>query len=390
LYYWALWAWRFVFGSSLAAARALSILFTLATLVVLMRLTRHLRFWWAAGLIFAVYGASFQVGPLARDYALAGLLLTLTVMAASGAKSTAGAAAAGALGALTFATHYLALFPVLAILGVYFVSEWRTGRLRAGIPALTFLLFALPVVPIALHATGLRPNQHKGFAGWMMEGAYLFRGLCRQLVSQPHELGLWLGRLALGAAGLILILALFWAISRRLDRSAESLAAWAVIGQLVGMYALFAAAHKTLVSNDSAPRYLSIVAPLIPLLVAGWLSEARGRMQLAAAGAVAVFLGAELLSRDPCYETLDVIRGRIPPGATIVVGMGSDRAGPGVIALQVPSDARICVISSESSCLEELQSAPFFSPSASSSPSAAHERSFLTRCGTCRIIDTDW
>ncbi|MEJ5277613.1 MAG: hypothetical protein WHU94_17130, partial [Thermogemmata sp.] len=62
---------------------------------------------------------------------------------------------------------------------------------------LTFGVCALPVIPAMLRASTLRPTQFIGFNGWLLESVYTFRGLAMQLISQPHQIGLWPGRLAI-------------------------------------------------------------------------------------------------------------------------------------------------------------------------------------------------
>ncbi len=384
LYYAVLWCWRSLFGPSLFAARCLSIILSVATVILLLRLGSLMRYWWLAGLIFGLSGAAFRYGAWARNYAMARFLVTALVMLAFTRKPVT-PVLMGLVGALAFATHYFALFPAVGISLIYAAYEWPRQKLRSLVPMGSFVLFSLPVLPVLLHATGLRPEQYAGFKGWLPEVAYTFRGLCLQLLSQPHQIGLWAGRIAIALTGLLILAALGWALRKSNQSAVAKLCVAAILTQFFGMLMLFAVTNKTLVTHDSAARYLGVAAPLLAVLMALWLTESTSqRLRLAASMALVLLIGVELLSREVCYETLGLAPGSVSPGSLVVVGEGFDRGVPAVIALQSPSDAQICVIRKEDSCAEEAKQGPIFFPSQPGSPTYAAEAAFLARCPACR------
>ncbi len=136
LYFLVLRAWRETVGSGEAAARALSILGSLAAIALLFRAV-HLTSGppaaaWAA-LLFAVSPTQVWIGQQVRGYALlqaVGMAAVLALVRLE-RRPRAGAFAALGLGVLALMlTHYFAIGGALAI-GIYALVRLR-GRARAG------------------------------------------------------------------------------------------------------------------------------------------------------------------------------------------------------------------------------------------------------------------
>jgi hypothetical protein len=147
LYFWATAAWRRVAGSSLVAARMLSVLFSIASLVLVAVIARLAAIPCvpAALLTLGCYGFSYT-GTIARGFALAQMLTVAGVAALLLAERRAGrvlAVAAGmALGAATF-SNYLAAFVACAVMAAFVVASVR----RVGAVARVAPVPGVPPVP---------------------------------------------------------------------------------------------------------------------------------------------------------------------------------------------------------------------------------------------------
>jgi hypothetical protein len=154
LYFWLLRGWRAVVGDGLPALRALSVLCALGALLAWMRAA------WLAGLpplvtgglLVLSYGFSLT-GHVVRGYALAQLLVGLTVLAAVAAWRQPGllrAGLAGLAGGLACLANYLAVFPVGVVLAWMVLATPGWGRrlrvaLVAGLPCMALLGIAASV-----------------------------------------------------------------------------------------------------------------------------------------------------------------------------------------------------------------------------------------------------
>jgi hypothetical protein len=155
LYFWALGAWRWLAGDSMLALRGLSVLFALGAVLAWMAAA------WRAALpplavglaVTLAYGFGYT-GHIARGFALAHLLVAVTVLAALEIRrgvaegrqraAAAWAAVAGVSAGLAAFTNYLAVFPAAAVLAWMVLAapdwnrRWRTA-LIAGLPFLLVL-----------------------------------------------------------------------------------------------------------------------------------------------------------------------------------------------------------------------------------------------------------
>jgi len=137
LFFWSVFLWQRCWGPSLDATRALSLVYSTATIVSLYVFLYVAKFespfiptW-----IYAFSSGSVHFGQEARPYALVILLTTLAAVCAYLATESttpnrwrfgAYSVATGVLCGAAFATHYFALFPVCLILA-WFLANGRPG-----------------------------------------------------------------------------------------------------------------------------------------------------------------------------------------------------------------------------------------------------------------------
>ncbi len=274
LYFWTVWAWRRVVGSSLFASRLLSVLFSLGALALLAAIAKRARYpvWPALLITLGSYGF-VETGIVMRGFALAqclmlaGLLFALRAGLADSPAARAPALGAGLfLGAATF-TNYLTGFTALAA-WVWLLRQQprRALWLLAGfLPFLGGDLFFL------LTQRASRIGQFPPFGWGPMAGA-LVRAAGGALVGGlPLYVPLGLGRVTvvLLLGGLLASLLLLpWARWQAMGhRSPHSLFALASLAPPFGLCAM------GLLSN-SVPveiRYLCFAIPPLALLVAAAL-----------------------------------------------------------------------------------------------------------------------
>jgi len=171
--------WRRLFGFSLETARMFSVSCTLASIIGLYLLLRagraerpHISL-----LVYSLSAVAPCFGSLARNYALATLLIVVAALAAflaakrieQGRVGAALALAAATACGMAFQTNYLSLFPAGVILIWLSARIWRRRRMLALVSP--FLAFAIGSVGWSvLHSQlGARPDQAAGFEGWPAE-----------------------------------------------------------------------------------------------------------------------------------------------------------------------------------------------------------------------------
>jgi hypothetical protein len=179
VYYVLLAFWRRLFGFSIESARMFSVICSLASIVALYLLLRagrterpHI-----SVLVYALSPVAAVFGSLARNYALATLLIVGAALAAflaakrieQGRAGVAFALAAATACGIAFQTNYLALFPAGVILLWLSTCLWRRQRMLA--LASPFLAVAIGSVgwSVLRSQLGARPEQAVGFQGWPLE-----------------------------------------------------------------------------------------------------------------------------------------------------------------------------------------------------------------------------
>jgi hypothetical protein len=192
LYYWVLSFWRQAFGPSLEAARALSLVCSVAVVGLLycFCVVGGVRHPVIPTLTFALTAASIDQAQQARSYSLALLLLGSMALVAlllwkrepkSEMTRALGFAAVALLGNAAFLTNYLTMFSAAVII------VWLALVIQRGRAALLVITAVVSVATVAPWAPALadqlrsRPGQFTGFRGFPLE-------LVHHLLAYAHNL----------------------------------------------------------------------------------------------------------------------------------------------------------------------------------------------------------
>ncbi|MDP9497663.1 MAG: glycosyltransferase family 39 protein [Actinomycetota bacterium] len=348
LYYLLLHGWTIVFGTSDVAVRALSTVFSLATLPLVWRAGRALGgplVGASALLVLAVNPFAVRYATEARMYALVQLLVTaglLAVLRALDRPSLARLAPVGLLSGLLALTHYWALFLLACAAGVLLALARRSpDRRPAALRTLAALVSGgvlflpwLPTFLFQVQRTGTPWAPTPGF----VDAYYTVTGWS----GGGGGLGVVLTLLLLGLGGLALVgrRAHGGIVLRRpVDPVALALLAVSagtlVLGLLAGM----------LLSAGYAARYSSVA--LVPGLLLAALGlralPPRPRAVVLALAAVTGLAGAlpQPLStkRTQAVVTAATLAVRLQPGDTVVYC--PDQLGPAVSRLLPPGTKQV-------------------------------------------------
>lgn len=332
LYFWLVGAWRMLVGGDLLAARALSVLCALGSLLLVgMLACRHgIRPLPAMALTLGSYGFAYT-GGIARGFALA-ILLTLVgaVMVGRQRPLTAGVAFGAACCA-----NYLAVFAVMgSVLGQVrsLRSLIRVGIGIAPFMALTGWFF--------LAQRGSRPDQFPPFDLWAslprlarFMAANVLGGL--PLYAPPPWSGVVAGALAILAAGLAFAVV---PLARR--HPALFVAA---LAPPLGLLALGLVFNNTPIEL----RYLSFSVPFVAILLAGALDRRRPWVLAALLAVQAASLTGLLFGREtgqPARETARAA-GALAAGGVVLLPFGNDGVGiPGAFGIEAPPGLRLLIV----------------------------------------------
>ncbi|MFC7542693.1 hypothetical protein ACFQU2_28935 [Siccirubricoccus deserti] len=363
LYFWLLHGWRAVVGDGLPALRLLSVVCALGALLAWMRAA------WLAGLPPLVTGALLALsygfgltGHVVRGYALAHLLVGLTVLAAVAAWRKPGllrAGLAGLAGGLACLTNYLAVFPVGVVLAWLVLTTPGWGRrlrvaLVAGVPCLALLGMAGSVW-LSQRASAVSQSAEQFDALPLLatlarlaqyEAAILLGGL-------PLYVPAGLPRAALGAALVLLLVAVALAMLWR----------WRGLGPLRWMWLAAALAPPLglLVLGalfGTVPvelRYLVLGAPFFAVLgaatVQAWYREAPRAaawglglvLAVQAAGTLGMVLHPA--TQQPFRAAVAALAPALRPPTLLLVPFGQDGVGiVGSLLRELPPDQPILVL----------------------------------------------
>ena len=264
LYYALAWAWTQLTGTGEWGLRSLSALAGVLTVPVAYLLAAELR-GRRAGLMAA---ALVAFNPMLLWYSQEGRAYSLLVL--FGALSLLWCVRAGRSGGrrdfvwwgvfsgLALATHYFAVFPLLAELAFLL---WRRGRAAlAGLGVLA--LFALALAPLAYHQMSVGHAEwiggfSLGHRLWESAGTFV-TGETADIIGEPERPGLSIFPLAMCAAALALLL---WRGSRDEKRSA-------LLPLAVGVAAIGIPIALALVSpSKDYVLARNLIPALLPLLV---------------------------------------------------------------------------------------------------------------------------
>jgi hypothetical protein len=346
LYFWAVAAWRGLFGTGLFETRALSVLCAIAGLA----LTGIIASGAGAppGLAMLLLGLSYgfvYTGAVARGFAMAiALLLSGTALAwrASARGSAGSAALAGlALGAAAF-TNYLAAFGGAAALFWLLLRHPRRPLWLAG--GLTMALFLPAGAWFFLAQKDSRSGQFAPFhllpaLARLARGAggALFGGLPLYL---PGRAGL-----LAGAALAALLVALAVLVMVRgphvLQRGAFSLLSLMAAATPVGLIALGLLFDNTPIEL----RYLAFSLPFVAVLLAGTLARGPSWLTALVLGVQALAIAGLLLrpeTMQPQARTAALAAAAAGPEGLVLVPFGNDGVGiPGAFIASAPDGLRI-------------------------------------------------
>ncbi len=371
LYFWALGAWRQAAGDGLLGLRLLSVILASGAVAAWMAAA------WRAGLpplavgvaTTLAYGFSYT-GHIARGFALAHLLVAVTVLATvkawrrrnQAAAAMFWAAGAGLAAGLASFTNYLAIFPVAAVLawlvlaGPGWTAPGWTIRFRLALAAgLPFAAIQLGNGFFYIAQAGSRPDQFEPFSLLpallriaQFNAANLFGGLPLYVAD-----GLW--RNAVGGLLVLLPAAAALAIALRWRALGPTRWLWLAgfLAPSAGLLALGAGFGNTPVEL----RYLAFAAPFAAALAAGGAAAWSGAEACPGAGTLAFGLllavqatGTLGMALHPATQqtyrhALATVAPLLGPETLLLVPFGNDGVGiVGSVLREAPAAQPILVL----------------------------------------------
>jgi len=288
LYFWTLALWRVLLGESLEVARALSVLFTVATLALIYRYAKSakVRLAWVPVLVYAVSSVGIRYAYNARPYAMVSFLIVLALILARSKSRWTGACAGACV-----ATHYFAALCIVPLLAVSSAEQWKANRRWVLLTAITFGLFCAPQIVLLRVHIAARPQQYPGFTSLYEESCALLNGAIGG--AMPHSwLSGWGLVLLLGAC--LAVLGAWWAYNKR-----EFLVPLSYAAFLCGFLLLAMTTNKSLTKMPTE-YYLGVGTPFLALLI-GFGASALPR----AMPVLAVLLLAGAFTATPITHTTD-------------------------------------------------------------------------------------
>jgi len=260
LYFWTLALWRVLLGESLEVARALSVLFTVATLALIYRYAESakMRLAWVPVLVYAVSSVGIRYAYNARPYAMVSFLIVLALILARSKSRWTGACAGACV-----ATHYFAALCIVPLLAVSSAEQWKANRRWVLLTAITFGLFCAPQIVLLRVHIAARPQQYPGFTSLYEESCALLNGAIGG--AMPHSwLSGWGLVLLLGAC--LAVLGAWWAYNKR-----EFLVPLSYAAFLCGFLLLAMTTNKSLTKMPTE-YYLGVGTPFLAL---DWIRRQR-------------------------------------------------------------------------------------------------------------------
>ncbi len=374
LYYWGLSQWRKLFGDSIEAARAFSMPFSLATVLLVYLLARAARMKHplVPTLFFGLTMGSVHFAHEARNYSMSCFFVTLGALLAYAGSQTpvtprgravGYASALGVSCGLAFYTHYLTLFPIGVILLWFLLFRWRASRVLAILPAV------LAAVPLAAGLLVSRAAEHRPGAGG--------GSLSRQLVSlaEAHLMvlftGIYIGFIRTVLVWVLLIALLVFGIwqLRRVPRGMDGKLVLLLAGLAAAPFAGVLLLHLWYGRYFYEPRYTVLAGPALAIFIS------YGLLQLVA---VKRRLGLCLLTALPLLQLTGInwtyekppsylggsemrtfaatVRARTPASQVVAIGAGAGRGVPGTVVYELDPSTMMLVFD-EKTDLEGLASA---------------------------------
>ena len=357
-YFLALTAWRQWLGFSLETARGLSLLFSVMSVVLLYTILRIVEFEHPLGatVFYALSTGAVHHGHEARPYAMAEMLLLVSCLAGvwlwrrspmGRGPALAGSIVMAASSGAAFATNYLVIFPLGALMVWFVWALWPRDRaLGVGGPLFTAIAVG-GVLPTLREQLGAGHHHFSGFVGLLGEAREM-------IMMNAQETGIALSQagsgtpetratLSVGAAfvaitGLIW-LSVFWIRRQGWQGNREfwSLTMALAAAPTAGLILLDMVLDKRL----HEARYLSLGVPALAILLSyGVLRAAKSRQRwglLLFAGLLAIQLarvnwGFERCVRDQTGSItrglVNIIEGVETPAQLVAIAGGFGQGDP--------------------------------------------------------------
>jgi hypothetical protein len=321
----------------LEIARGLSVCFTLGTIWLIYRYAVELEFEWPAApaAIYALSAIGLRYAYNARPYAMASLLIVLTMWAAQKSSRWTGICAAACV-----ATHYFTGLFVVPLLVFEGIRQWKLDRRWVGLTWGSFVLGCLPLVPLLKAHFTARPQQYPGFGNFAAEVWALLKGTVAGVMPSswlPH----W-GFAVLVGATLVVLGCRYFVRQEK----------WVVLAT----YFSFLCAFLTLaiVTNKSIAKmpveyYLGLACPLVALLTGAGLPAADHRLRsVFAVLFVAGSLTPVSMTKATDYRAMTDQIHEDCPNCPILVGKGYAGAVPACLLYESRGSRVVLIDESDS------------------------------------------
>ena len=378
LYFLALTLWRQGLGFSLEISRWLSLLFSLASVVLFYLLVRvgGLEHPVGATLFYALATGAVHHGHEARPYAMAEALILLSCLAAIGSwressrrhgKALFGSILMAVSAGAAFAIDYLSLFSLGVLLIWFLWAVWPRDRQVSVVGPALAIVACSPVLPMLRVQLGSRGHQFSGSVGPFAEAAAMIRMNAQEVGialsgsgSISQELQETLSTVvALAGIAALVVLSRVWIRRQRREGAREF---WVLIVALavaptLGVVLMDLALDKRL----HEARYLAFAVPALAVLLShGVLSAARSRQRwgmVLLVGLVSIQLarvnwGFERCVRDQTGSIsrgiVEIIEGVEVPSRLVAVAGGFGQGDPAVWAYELDAETPMMVFDSDS------------------------------------------
>jgi hypothetical protein len=316
IYYWGVALWRRMFGYSLEAARAFSLVCSVGAVLAFYFLLRAGRVGspFAAAMVYALSTSSVSLAATARNYALTSLWVVLAGLFAVLAQNLFAsrrrqaficAMASAVFSGLAFQTHYFALFPVAVIQLWLFFRLWRRSKSLAVCIPLVAAAIGTVGLSTLLRQLGARPDAAVGFPGFADQSSLILQSTRAVLWATWYSLPRLLNRLP--GIGILVLFAIttITVIRNRFvtNRPVWILfLAWAVALPL-GLLVLDFISNKDVASS----YYLEFANPALAAMIMFPIAKALSSKEKRALGIalLAVITGFQMLGINWGNETPD-------------------------------------------------------------------------------------
>ena len=365
VYFLTLSGWRQGLGFSIEAARGLSMVFSLISVLLLYALLRMAAFEhpFGATLFYALATGAVHHGHEARPYAMAEALILTSCLFGFWAwnqdeshtgRALVGAALMAISAGAAFGTDYLALFPVGALMIWFLWANWSRNRLVGLAGSVLTIAIGGLVLPVLRAQLESRAHQFSGFVGPFAEMRALLGMNAQEIGIALSVSGTDATTLRIGFSNWVPVLAVLglallsgFFLRRQDFRSARHF--WVLMVALaaaptVGLGLMDLALDKEL----HEPRYLAFAVPALAVLLSyGALNAAKQRQRWATilfVGMLAVQVARVNWGFDRCVKDqtgsitrslVEIVEGVEAPSQLVAVAAGFGQGDPAVWAYEL-------------------------------------------------------